>query len=287
MAIQKNFTITNGLEVNTNLIFADTNSNKVGIATTNANYTLDVRGGIGATGIYVDGDINLGGKIGINSFYGLNGSYLVSTGTGVSWTSLPGLRSTQTYTAIASQTIFNFSYNPSAGVDVYINGVRLSPAEYTATNGTSVILNDGCFAGDTVDLIAYSVAGLGAGNTGITGLTITDKGAIIGNAGNVVSINFVGAAVTSSTTGFGVTVAINDYWNSTNAGIHTLSNVGIGTTNPTSKLTVSGDVSVSGIVTATQGFISVGNTTPIQISLIGNQLTFTAVGIGSTTLTLS
>ena len=287
MAVQKNFKISNGLEVNTNLIFADTNSNKVGIATTNVRYTLDVKGGIGATGIYVDGDINLGGRIGINSFYGVNGSYLVSTGTGVTWTSLPGLRSTQTYAAIASQTIFNFSYNPSAGVDVYVNGVRLSPAEYTATNGTTIILDDGCFAGDTVDLIAYSVSGLGAGNTGITGLTITDKGTIVGNAANIVSINFVGAAVTSSITGFGVTVTVNDYWNSTNAGIHTLSNVGIGTTNPTSKLTVNGSVSVSGIVTATQGFISVGNTTPIQISLVGNQLTFTAVGIGSTTLTLS
>lgn len=63
-------------------------------------------------------------------------------------------------------------------------------------------------------------------------------------------------------------------------------NVGIGTTNPDSKLTVSGDVKVSGIVTATEGFISVGNTTPIRIELVGNQLTFTAVGIGSTTLTL-
>jgi len=47
MAVQKNFKITNGLEVNTNLIFADTNSNKVGIATTTVNYTLDVNGDIG------------------------------------------------------------------------------------------------------------------------------------------------------------------------------------------------------------------------------------------------
>jgi hypothetical protein len=63
-------------------------------------------------------------------------------------------------------------------------------------------------------------------------------------------------------------------------------NVGIGTTISDSKLTVSGNVKVSGIVTATEGFISIGNTTPIKIELVGNQLTFTAVGIGSTTLTL-
>lgn len=58
-------------------------------------------------------------------------------------------------------------------------------------------------------------------------------------------------------------------------------NVGIGTTNPTSKLHVIGAVNASG------GFISVGSTTPVQITLVGNKLTFTAVGIGSTTLTLT
>lgn len=41
-----------------------------------------------------------------------------------------------------------------------------------------------------------------------------------------------------------------------------------------------------GIVTAT-GFISAANTTPISITLLGDQLTFTAVGIGSTTFTLA
>ncbi len=63
-------------------------------------------------------------------------------------------------------------------------------------------------------------------------------------------------------------------------------NVGIGTTISPSKLTVTGNISVSGIVTATEGFISVGNTTPIKIQLVGNQLTFDAPGIGSTTFTL-
>lgn len=46
------------------------------------------------------------------------------------------------------------------------------------------------------------------------------------------------------------------------------------------------DITV-GVVTATGGFISVGNTTPITITLSGNSLTFSAVGIGSTTLTLN
>jgi len=57
-------------------------------------------------------------------------------------------------------------------------------------------------------------------------------------------------------------------------------NVGLGSAQPAEKL------DVNGTVKATDGFISVGNTTPIKIELVGNQLIFTAVGIGSTTLTL-
>jgi len=51
----KEFRRKNGLEVNTNLIFADTTINSVGIATTIADYTLHVNGGIGATDLYVSG----------------------------------------------------------------------------------------------------------------------------------------------------------------------------------------------------------------------------------------
>jgi len=54
-AINKNFVIKNGLEVDTNLIFADAYNNKVGIGTTNPQYTLHVNGGIGATNAYVSG----------------------------------------------------------------------------------------------------------------------------------------------------------------------------------------------------------------------------------------
>lgn len=72
-------------------------------------------------------------------------------------------------------------------------------------------------------------------------------------------------------------------------GIGSTSSIGI--SSGTSALiqrftTASSNLNVSGIVTATGGFISTGSTTPIRISLVGNKLTFTAVGIGSTTLSL-
>ena len=55
MAINKNFVIKNGLEVDTNLILADSQTNKVGIGTTVPQYTLHVNGGIGVTNAYVSG----------------------------------------------------------------------------------------------------------------------------------------------------------------------------------------------------------------------------------------
>ena len=53
MAVDKNFVVKNGLEVDTNLIFADANRNQVGIATTVTNFTFQVNGGVGATNITI------------------------------------------------------------------------------------------------------------------------------------------------------------------------------------------------------------------------------------------
>tara|TARA_B100000965_G_scaffold380525_1_gene377152 strand:- start:475 stop:1281 length:807 start_codon:yes stop_codon:yes gene_type:complete len=55
MAVNKNFVVKNGLEVNDNLIIADATNNRVGIGSTIPDFTLDVLGGIGATDIRISG----------------------------------------------------------------------------------------------------------------------------------------------------------------------------------------------------------------------------------------
>ena len=100
---------------------------------------------------------------------GTNGYYLKTTGTGVEWASFPSIRTRQTFTASAGQTTFSFSYNVNF-VDVYINGVKLTDAEFTATNGSSVVLAVGSFVGDIVEIVSYNTVSAGGGAYGIGNL---------------------------------------------------------------------------------------------------------------------
>ena len=55
MAVNKNFVVKNGLEVNTNLLLADADNSRVGVGTSVPSFTLHVFGGIGVTDVSVTG----------------------------------------------------------------------------------------------------------------------------------------------------------------------------------------------------------------------------------------
>jgi hypothetical protein len=77
-------------------------------------------------------------------------------------------------------------------------------------------------------------------------------------AGSGISVDQSTGNVTITATGGGG-VSEESYWSQTSIGIHTLSNVGVGTTNPTSALTIQGDANISGVTTSSGGFV--GNLT--------------------------
>lgn len=64
-----------------------------------------------------------------------------------------------TYTATSGQTTFSATYTVGY-VTVYVNGVFLAPADYTATNGTTIVLASGATTGDIVDIIAYTLTAI-------------------------------------------------------------------------------------------------------------------------------
>jgi len=87
MAVNKNFVVKNGLEVATDVILANATTKSVGIGSTQPTFTLDVRGGIGATDIQVTGfstftkDVQVGASGSI--FYVSNSTNNVGVGTSV------------------------------------------------------------------------------------------------------------------------------------------------------------------------------------------------------------
>lgn len=323
MGISKNFVVKNGFEVSNDLIVADATKRKVGIGTTIPKRDFEVSGGIGATDAFISGvgtfsvidcniidannafvtsgvitslvstsstitflngtNINYTGissflnitsnnsivsgistvnSLAINGFISIGNStgkqdqVLVSTGTGVTWKDSGNIRTSISFTSTPGQTIFSTSYSIGF-VDVFINGVKLSNLEFTATNGSTVVLDDPCFGGEIVEIVTYEANF----PLSFSGMTIQDEGSTIGVG--VSGINFVGSAVSAVLAGSGASIFVNAQ----------------------TPLTASSDISV-GIVTASNGFISVGNTTPVRISVSGNRVIFTVVGIGSTSLTL-
>ena len=69
------------------------------------------------------------------------------------------------FTATDGQTSFTVSYT-AGQIDVYLNGIRLHEGEYTASNGTSVVLAVGASTGDILDVVETT---LGVGAQGTTG----------------------------------------------------------------------------------------------------------------------
>jgi hypothetical protein len=145
----------------------------VGIATNNPNYTLDVNGNLNFNGTLYKNGIEYVSGVGIRK----EGTIITGAGTtilnfvGSAVSAITGdftsgiatiilskgafTRNTTSFTATGGQTTFNLTYTPGY-IDVYVNGVRLTSSEYTATNGTSVILTDGATLNDIVDIVAFT-----------------------------------------------------------------------------------------------------------------------------------
>ena len=133
---------------------------------------------ISGRNLNISGIATFGGPISVGGSTGTNGQYLKSTGVGVTWADFPTLRTTHTENANAGVTTFNFTYNVNF-LDVFINGVKLTPTEYTASNGSTVTLATPTFQDDIVELVSYNTVSSYAGAGSSTGLSDGDKGDII------------------------------------------------------------------------------------------------------------
>ena len=108
----------------------------------------------------------LSGPLGAGGTDGTEGQYLKSVGYGVTWSDFPQLRASTTFVMIAGQVLINHSYN-SVFVDVFYNGVKLlRNTEFTANNGTQIVLLSPAFDGDIVEVISYNTINTTGGGGG-------------------------------------------------------------------------------------------------------------------------
>jgi trimeric autotransporter adhesin len=219
------------------------------------------------------GDNLLAGAVKINSNFS---EIYTQFGDGTNLTAIGG---TWTSTSAGIHTLKNVGIgttNPrftlevgavgASGTTLFVNGdarvtgiVTIGPASITL-NGISNIINVGSgvtINGSTGTINATSI---NLGGTTLTGAAVTSI-----TAGSGISVDQSTGNVTITATGGGG----SSQWVTTAAGIHTLSNVGIGTTNPTSALTVSGNVSISGVSTFNNKSIYRGSGSHIELGYQG------------------
>ena len=155
----------------------------------------------------------------------------------------------EAFTATASQTSFaTVGYTPQF-VDVYLNGVKLAAADYTATNGSDIVLATGAALNDILEYVAYTP--FEVADQTFTGTTTTDVLTTTGRLTlptNTYHYSSDGKArLYYYDNGDTLFRTADDFLfrNNTNTTIAQLSDTGL--------LTVTGNIATAGSVTATGG----------------------------------
>jgi hypothetical protein len=230
----------------------------VGIGTTNPRFLLEV-GAVGASGttLFVNGDARVTGILTIGTAsITLNGATnIINVGTGITINGSTGIISataivlggtTLTGSAVTSITAGSgISVNQSTGnVTITATGSGGSSQWVTTAAGIHTLSNVGI--GTTNPTSALTVTGNGTFTGVVTATTFV--GALTGTATTATNAqgltgtpNITVGVATASTLNVGTSGTVIT---TTTAGL-----VGIGTTNPTEKLTVSGNAVITGITT--------------------------------------
>ncbi len=104
---------------------------------------------------------DIGGQSALPSQTGNGGKYLTTDGSTLSWQAVETYvkRNIESFIASASQTVFTTVTSTTGNqIDVYINGSRLSSAEFYVSGANQVTINTGTRAGDIVDIVLLLAA---------------------------------------------------------------------------------------------------------------------------------
>ena len=140
------------------------------------------------------GDLWFDTNAGIMKVY--NGSGFVNAGSSVN-----GVENSVQHTATAGQTSFTATYD-AGFLQVFLNGIRLDAADYTATNGSTVVLDAGATVSDTVFIHSFGTFELADHYTKVASdarFAPASGGVLATNAMPKAGGAFTGAVTTNST----------------------------------------------------------------------------------------
>lgn len=113
----------------------------------------------------------------------------------------PVISAVRTITEIVAtngQSTFTANGGYTVGfIDVFVNGAQLTASDFTATNGSTVVLNDACVTNDIVRLVAWGTFTVSA----INGANITDATVTAAKLTGTLTQNTTGTASGLANTG--------------------------------------------------------------------------------------
>ena len=233
--------------------------------------------GVQGIGIYSGGSLVTTGIVTALNFVGTGNTFAVvgnrvdisiAGGAGAGGTTQFS-RTITTFTATSNQTTFSVAYTVGY-VDVYLNGARLSSSEFTASDGSTVVLVTGATLNDVIDIISYGGTGTALWN--------------VGTGSSIYSLSSVGIGTTNPTNALtvgGGTSTTNLYV----SGISTFA--GIITSQSTlfaSQLNVSSasTFTVGPVLISNTGTATTTNTASQPLQVTGGAYISGNTGIGST-----
>jgi hypothetical protein len=234
MSVQKPFVVKNGIEVNSNLIFGDIVTDRVGIGTTRPTDTLQVVGGIAGT------SINISGIGTIPSLRGTTLNYLTGNIVTGIITSISG--STINYSGIVTGGSYRVGSTEVISSARELKNIVSLDAITTATIESAIANAPNTFTDLNVTGIStLNTVGISS-NLNVAGISTLNTVGISSNL-NVAGISTLSTAVISS--------------NLNVVGISTLSTAVISSNLNVSGVSTLGNVRItSGIVTASSGIVT-------------------------------
>jgi len=269
MAINKNFVVKNGFEVNTDLFFANAETGKVGIGTTQPAYLFEVSGGIGVTDVNAIGIITAGRQLRVGSS-GTVFSVLASTGRAGVGTTNPAYLLDVRGPVSVGQTALYVKGDAIFTGDVRVNDIFFDETEYIKVSGIITAAN--LYVSNVGTIASGIVTYLSGENIIYTGV-----GTIASLSGNSLQYNSIGIGTTEvidTNRQLKNILALDPTTTATiQAGIATLSVQSFININVSGVSTLGSVRISSGIVTAVSGVVTYYG--------VGSNLTGVRVGVRS------